>query len=215
MDMTIIKIKKIHDSVINESINKLMSGTFELEIQDISEKEKLYSAKLVHNINFSKIYSDYIVDKTYSEGIIAEDKVLILITLLLAKIVKEIVNGEERHKYLIYIPESIYKKNNKLEKVKSMLDDDIAKECVILFNSYNDIISNKRIIKTLRKEGFHIGMNFNKDSNIKAKDSTYISLAEYIFCDNKVSKEIELQKYMSSEDKANLIKEDVYEKVVN
>ena len=79
---SIIKIKKIHDSVINESINKLNSNTFELETMEISDKNKLYSARLIHNINFSKVYSDYIVDKTYSEGIIAEDKVLILISLI-------------------------------------------------------------------------------------------------------------------------------------
>ena len=39
---SIIKVKRIHDSVINESINKLMSNTFDLEIQDIDETKKLY-----------------------------------------------------------------------------------------------------------------------------------------------------------------------------
>lgn len=212
---SIIKIKKIHDSVINESINKLMSNTFELEIQEILEKKKIYSAKLVHNINFSKIYSDYIVDKTYSEGIIAEDKILILVTLLLAKVIRGVLNGEERCKYLVYIPESMYKKSNKLDKLLSMLDDDIAKDSVILFNTYTEIINNKRVIKTLRKDGYHFGINFNKDSVIKDRDASYISLAEYLFCDSKVVKDIDLLNHITSEDKNNLIKEDIYEKVIN
>ena len=98
---SIIKIKKVHESVIKESIKKLNSNTFELEILDIDEKKNLKSAKLIHNINFNKVYSDYIVDKTYSEGIIAEDKILILVTLLMGKIVSDVLQGENKHKYLI------------------------------------------------------------------------------------------------------------------
>ena len=212
---SIIKVKRIHDSVINESINKLMSNTFDLEIQDIDETKKLYSARLVHNINFSKVYSDYIVEKTYSEGIIAEDKILILITILLAKVIRNVLNGEQKNKYIVYIPESIYKKNNKLEKILNMLNDNISKNSIILFNEYNDIINNKRIFKTLKKEGYSFSIGFNKDSNIKDKDSSYIGLAEYIFCDSKIAKEINLTKYISTEMKNKMIKEDIYEKVVN
>lgn len=211
---SIIKIKKIHDSVINESINKLNSNTFELETMEISDKNRLYSAKLIHNINFSKVYSDYIVDKTYSEGIIAEDKVLILISLLLANVIRGVLNGEERKKYLVYVPESIYKKSNKLEKLLSMIDDDIARDSIILFNDYNEIIGNKRVIKTLRKEGYHFGIGFNKDCNIKDKDSSYITLCDYLFCDSKVIKELDLLKYIDSSLKNCLIKEDIYDKVV-
>lgn len=211
---SIIKIRKIHESVINESINKLNSNTFELEITEISDKKKLYSARLIHNINFSKVYSDYIVDKTYSEGIIAEDKILILVSLLLARVIKNILNGDERCKYLVYIPESIYKKSNKLEKLLSMMDDEIARDSIILFNDYNEIVGNKRVIKTLRKDGYHFGVGFNKDTNIKDKDSSYIGLCEYLFCDSKIMKEIDLIKYIDSSLKDNLLKEDIYDKVM-
>lgn len=211
----IIKIKKVHESVIKESINKLNTNTFELEVNDVDEKKKLKSAKLVHNINFNKVYSDYIVDKTYSEGIIAEDKILILVTLLMAKIVTSVINGEDNYKYLIYLPESIYKKANKLEKVLSLLDDDIARDNIIFFNDYDEVINNKRVIKTVRKEGYHLAIRFSKDSNVKAKDASYISLAEYLFVDSKVLKVIGLNDILTDEDKGNLIKEDIYEKVIN
>ena len=212
---SIIKVKKIHDSVINESINKLMSNTFDLEIQEILENKKLYSAKLVHNINFSKVYSDYIVEKTYSEGIIAEDKILILITLLLAKIIRDILSGKQNNKYLIYVPESVYKKKNKFEKMMSMLDDEISKNSILFFNDYNEVINNKRVFKTLKKDGHNFTIGFNKDSNVKTKDSSYVGLAEYLFCDSKIMKEIDLINNISSEDKNKVVKEDIYEKVVN
>jgi hypothetical protein len=49
----------------------------------------MYGVELEHNISFSRVYSDYIIDKTYSEGIIAEDKMPILLTLLLVQLVKD------------------------------------------------------------------------------------------------------------------------------
>ena len=211
----IIKTKKVHDTVINESISKLMSSTFELEVQEIYDKKKLYSAKLVHNINFSKIYSDYIVDKTYSEGTIAEDKVIILITLLLTKIIKEVVCEDVKNKYLVYIPESIYKKSNKLSKILSILEDDIAKNSIVFFNDYDEIIGNKKVLKALRKDDYHFAVRFSRDSSIKEKDASYISLCEYLFVDAKIIKEISLLDVISEEDKTNIIKEDVYNKVVN
>ena len=63
--------------------------------------------------------------------IIAEDKILILITLLLAKIMRDILSGEQNNKYLIYVPESVYKKKNKFEKMMSMLDDEISKNSIL------------------------------------------------------------------------------------
>ena len=212
---SIIKTKKIHENVITETLNKLTSNTFELEITEVSDKKNIYAAKLNHNINFSKVYSDYIVDKTYSEGIIAEDKVLILITLLLTNVIKEVLNGEERNKYAIYLPETIYKKTNKLEKILDMLSDDISRNSIIIVSEYNDIIGNKRIMKNLKKDAYKFAISFNKDSNIKEKDTSYIALAEYLFCSSENIKELDLMKYISSENKANLIKEDIYQKIAN
>ena len=50
--------------------------------------------------------------------------------------------------------------------------------------------------------------------NIKDKDSSYITLCDYLFCDSKVIKESDLLKYIDSSLKDCLIKEDIYDKVV-
>ena len=76
-----------------------------------------------------------------------------------------------------------------------------------LFNS----IENSSLYKRYKK----MSDILSKDSNIKSKDVSYISLAEYLFCDSKVVKEIGLNDLLTDVDKNNLIKEDVYEKVIN
>lgn len=210
---SIIKIKKIHESVTNEVLKNMESNTFELEIQEI--KSKLNGVKLIHNINFSKVYSDFIIDKTYSEGIIAEDKLLILVSLLLTKIIKDVLTGENKTKYLVHLPESMFKKTNKFEKIFNMLDDELAKESIIFFNNYEDVVNNKRIIKTLRKNGYHFAVNFTENSSVKAKDASFISVFEYIFATPRVLTETNVNEYLTDEDKANLIKEDIYNKIIN
>ena len=99
----------------------------ELELNKISGNKNMFAVTVGHNINFSKVYSDYIVDKTYTEGIIAEDKVMVLLNLLLVNIVKDMLDLEENKKYFIHIPDSIYLKPNKMDKIFKMFEDEYAK----------------------------------------------------------------------------------------
>ena len=101
----ILKVQKKYNGMIKFLLNKLETGMFELKYNSLSEKNT-YAVELQHNIQFSKVYSDYIVDKTYSEGIIAEDKVKVLANLLLSQLVNDMYAGESNKKYFIYIPES-------------------------------------------------------------------------------------------------------------
>ena len=74
------------------SYKKLETDTFEITFNKITNKKDLYSVVLNHNISFSSVYSDYIVDKTYNEGIVSEDKVVVLLTLLSSRIAKDIMS---------------------------------------------------------------------------------------------------------------------------
>ena len=73
----ILKIQRTYKSVVKEAIEKLETSLFELNYNNLSIKNT-YAVELNHNINFSKVYSDYIVDKTYYDGIVAEDKIFVV-----------------------------------------------------------------------------------------------------------------------------------------
>ena len=45
---------------------------FDLKFNKLSSRKNMYGLELEHNISFSKVYSDYIIDKTYTEGIIVK-----------------------------------------------------------------------------------------------------------------------------------------------
>lgn len=165
-------------------LDKLDTNTFEVKYNKIVGQKNLYGVVLNHNISFSKVYSDYIVDKTYNEGIISEDKIAVLLNLLLCKIVTDLMNSNYDAKYIVYIPNALYGKDKKLDKIISTIDNEYAKNHVYFLTSVSNMISNKDDIKRLRKKGYGFAIAFNKHVDLKNDDMGYIYMADYYFMDS-------------------------------
>ena len=180
----ILKTQKLYQYMINFVLEKANTNAFNLELNKIAGHKNMYAVSVAHNITFSKVYSDYIVDKTYSEGIIAEDKVMVLLNLLLINIVGDMLDLEENKKYFIDIPNSIYEKPNKLEKIFRLFEDEYAKNNIIVAIDYDDLIKYNEQISELRKKGYQFAVIINKKT--KSSDNKYMEMAEYIFIDKKI-----------------------------
>ena len=202
----ILKIQKTYKSAIKVVLEKLETTLFELNYNALSIKN-IYAVELNHNINFSKVYSDYIVDKTYSDGIVAEDKIEVLLTLLLIQIVKDMLNADFNKKYIFYLPESLYTKTNKLDKIFNLFADEYAKNNIIVLAQYEELSRNKKVIKTLIKDGYKFAVDL-KASKVNTKDQGVIEAMEYIFIDKRVK-----GKMFESIDVLSSIKEELHNKI--
>ena len=202
----ILKIQRTYKSVVKEAIEKLETSLFELKYNSLSIKNT-YAVELNHNINFSKVYSDYIVDKTYYDGIVAEDKIEVLLTLLLVQVVKDMLNADFNKKYIFYIPESLYTKSNKLDKIFNLFGDEYAKNNIIVLTQYEELSKNKKIIKSLIKDGYRFSVDL-KTSAVKVKDQGIVEAMEYIFVDKRVK-----GKMFESIDVLSSIKEELHNKI--
>ena len=178
----ILDIQKKYKDTINYFLQKLDTSTFELEYNELTSDKNTYGLKLNHNISFSKVYSDYIIDKTYNEGIIAEDRMIVLLTLLSARLVKDMTSANFNKKYLFYMTESIYDKEKKFEKMLKMIDDSYAKEKVVIVIKKEDLIENIKLIGAARKEGYKFALVIN---DINTKVDSNMGLADYIFVTKK------------------------------
>ena len=206
MISNILKIQRTYKSVIKESIEKLETSLFELNYNNLSIKN-VYAVELNHNINFSKVYSDYIVDKTYYDGIVAEDKIEVLLTLLLVQVVKDMLNADFNKKYIFYIPESLYTKSNKLDKIFNLFGDEYAKNNIIVLAQYEELSKNKKVIKSLIKDGYRFAVDL-QTSAVKSKDQGIVEAMEYIFVDKRVK-----GKMFESIDVLSSIKEELHNKI--
>ena len=191
----LIKVQKSYGNMMRFLFDKLDNGMFALSYKQIA-KEKTYYTDLQHSIQFSKMYSDYIVDKTYTEGLVAEDKIEVLATLLSSQLVKDMFAKVFNKKYLVSLPESLFGKEKKLEKIVGMFDDGHAKNSVIFLLTVETVNNNKKIIKKMIKDGYHLAIDVSELTSIKKKDETSLYLADRIFASNS-NKELKdvLNKY--------------------
>ncbi len=181
--INVMDIQKRYDALVKYILKKLETNMFELIETPV--RKNLSALKLEHNISFSRVYSDYIIDKTYKEGIIAEDKMAILLTMLSVKIAKDVLASELNKKYIIYVPSSLYDKEKKYEKLLNMIEDEYTKENTLILVKYSDLVNNKLMIKRFRKLGYRYTLLVEKNTNIKEKDKNSMYLVDCIFIEKK------------------------------
>ena len=210
----IMKNQKTYSGMIKFIQSKINTNMFELKFNKLTRKD-MYAVELTHNIQFSKVYSDYIVDKTYSEGIIAEDKVKVLGNLLLSQMVNDMLNGEFNKKYFVYIPESIYAKDNKLDQVFDMLDDEFAKKNINIILAYNGLSDNKKVVKQLIKQGFNFSLDMNDVELLKKSDIKELYVLEHIFISRKKVAKTNIIDVLPEEVKPKILYEEISNKIGN
>lgn len=210
----IMKVQKTYSGMIKFIQTKINTNMFELKFNKLTRKD-MYAVELTHNIQFSKVYSEYIVDKTYSEGIIAEDKVKVLANLLLSQMVNDMLKGEFNKKYFVYIPESIYAKDNKLDQVFDMLDDEFAKKNINILLAYNGLSDNKKVIKQLIKKGFNFSVDMNDVELLKKSDIKELYVLDHIFISRKKAGKTNIVDVLPEEVKPKILYEEISSKIGN
>lgn len=210
----LIKVQRTYAGMVKFIQSKIETNMFNLKFNKLPRKD-MYAVELEHNIQFSKVYSEYIVDKTYSEGIIAEDKVKVLANLLLSQLVKDMYAGDFNKKYFIYIPESLYAKDNKLDQVFDILNDEFAKKNINILLAYNGLSDNKKTIKNLIKQGFNFSVDMNDVELLKKSDIKDLYILEHIFISRKKIYKTNIIDVLPEDVKPKIIYEEVSSKIGN
>ena len=179
----LIKITKTYRSMLKYSLDKMQTSLFSIKYSKINNS-KIYGAKIEHNLSFSKVYSDYIIEKTYNEGIVAEDKLAVLLNILSTKIVNNMLDGNFSLKYLIYIPFDLYEKTTKIGNIFEMFEDEFAKNSIIVLLNYREFNKKSTIIKNFIKKGYKFAINIGS-SIVKESDLEIMYIVDYIFIENE------------------------------
>lgn len=210
----VIKAQRLYSGMIKYTLDKLDTNLFNINYNLLSKKN-IYAIELEHNIAFSKIYSDYIVDKTYSEGLIAEDKMQVLFTLLSREIINNMFNYEFNKKYVVYIPETVYSKGNKLDDIFDMFEDEYAKNNIIVLVQYSKVGENKEIIKKFIKQGYHFAIDINDTAKFKVSDQEMFEVVDYMFLSNKNPNKESVMLFINKTLHNKIIFDDIKDKVGN
>ncbi len=181
----VLKIQKIYNQILENFLKQLETNTFSLNENKIVYRKNLFAVDIEHNINFSNIYSDYIIDKTYNEGIIAENKVQVLLTILMSKLVDDMINANFKNKYIIYFPHTLYKKVRKIRTVLDLIDDEYAKSHIYILIDFEHFKKNHKQVKEIRKSGYRFVVVIDEKSKLNASSKGLLEIPELIFINKK------------------------------
>lgn len=210
---SIIKIKKKYDDTIFYILDSLNSDKFGLKFSRINDLKNTFGVKLLQNIDFDKMYSSYIINKTYKEGIIAEDKISVTIALLLKQLVLDMLNTDYDNRYVIYLPSSLYDKEKKYERFIKSLNDDYAKSHVSILVSIKDFLDNRDYIKEFTKEGYNFSIVYDSEVKILYEDYGNLYIANNIFIDKDSINVKKVFAFIPEEIYSRFIYDDILNKV--
>lgn len=209
----ITKIQRNYVGITEYLVKKLDTNMFELVFNKLKTNKNTFALSLEHNITFGKVYSDYIIDKTYNEGIIAENKTIILLNLLSVELIKDMLNANFDRKYIIYFPTTLYTKEKKIEKILAIINDEYAKENVTILISSIDLIKNKTLIKKIRKDGYKFCTTITSKTKLESKNYLAMSLVEQIFVDRNIPNVVEKLSMLPEDLADKLVYEDIVDKI--
>ncbi len=209
----IMVIQKRYADTINFFLKKLETNLFELKIKRLTSNKKMFALDLRHNLSFSKIYSDYIIDKTYTKGIVAEDKIQILLSLLSVQLIDDMMSANFDKEYIFYLPTTLYEKERKLSSTLNLIDNEYAKNHTFILVPYSDLIKNHKVIKEYRKKGYRFALTFTKEDNLLKKYRSRLYIVDALFINKNDENMKDILSSIPEDLSDKVISEDVVPKV--
>lgn len=211
----IIKVQRKYALTFDYFLNKINTKLFELELSKVVSNKNVYGVNLNHSVNFSKVYSDYIIDKTYSEGIVAEDKTEILLNLLSVQLIKDMISYVFHNKYVFYMPETLYLKEKKFEKILKVYNDKYAKEQIVILLNMRNLSKHKLLIMKLKKLGYTFAVGFDEKSEFDLRKRGHLHLMKYIFVNKENFSLVDIKKLLPEDLQSKVILENFKEKIID
>ena len=183
-------VKKIimnYNRLYNQFLKKLDNRTFHLILTRYGLTDT-YISNVRANIKFNSIFSKEGIEKAFHAELVVEDLKNIQLKLLSIKVFEDWLNFSLKQNYMIYLPESLYKKSRKLYNILSSIDDSYSQNKILFIINYNILLNYEKIIKYLKKKGYHFVLDCNikeikeNEKNINKQlclfDNVYISGAD-------------------------------------
>lgn len=148
--------KEIKSDMLEKEIflDKFETEEFSLRFEICEQKEDLYFATLEHDIRMPAQYSENAINKVYTEGIVAEDKLQVEYILLTLISMRDIISGNFKDTYIAEFASSLFKKKAKLDGILSLIANQALQEKISINIYYCDYIKNNKTILDYINKGF-------------------------------------------------------------
>ena len=193
--------EKLYQEVKSDMIEKdiflykFETDEFSLVFENANFDENFYFVELEHNIKMPMQYSDSAINKVFTEGIIAEDKLQIEYILLSTVAIRDIINGNFKDCYIAEFETSLFKKKQKLNGILSLIENQALQEKINLNIKYADYMKNQKSVLEYIKRGFSFVITLD-DTLKNAEDIEKLKMFKLVI----VPEELKIYKEIKSND---------------
>lgn len=179
------KIYKTYYTIFYDYLKKLEIDKFKLiytklDVEGFNPGDMLMT-NISSSIQFSKIFSDFIINKTYANDIILEDIREVQLKLISFNILEDMLHFNYKKKYIINLPVSLFSKEKKINSLLSAVNDTYSQNKVFILIDMETLKNCHELILKLKRDGFKFMIQVNGES-IKLYDDAkkHLSLVEYV-----------------------------------
>lgn len=147
-------------------LDKFETDEFVLNFENCEQKEELYFAKLEHNVKMPMQYSDTAIEKVFTQGIVAEDKLQIEYMLLSVIAVRDIIAGNFKDTYIAEFADTLFKKKAKLDSLLSIIENQALQDKININIDYTDYVKNQKTVLEYTNKGYNFAITL--DNTIKS-----------------------------------------------
>lgn len=194
-DYDIPKAKEVEEKLYKEVTNDLLekdlfldkfeTDEFMLEFENSQQIENVYLAKLIHNVKMPVQYSESAIEKVFTEGIVAEDKLQIEYILLSLISVRDIINGDFKDIYVAEFADTLFKKKVKLDGLLALISNQALQDKIHINIDYSDYIKNQKMVLEYTNKGFVFVITL--DNTIKSvEDVEKLKMFKYVIAPQKL-----------------------------
>lgn len=160
--------KEITSDMLEKNIflDKFETDEFMLTFEDVEQEEDLYFAKLEHNVRMPIQYSTVAIEKVFTEGIVAEDKLQVEYMLLSLISMRDIINGNFKDVYIAEFSDTLFKKKTKMDSILSIIGNQALQDKISINITYSDYTKYKKTILEYTKKGYNFVITL--DNSIKS-----------------------------------------------
>ena len=160
--------KEVTSDLLEKEIflDKFETDEFTITLENCEPKEELFIAKLEHDVKMPMQYSESAIEKVFTEGIIAEDKLQVEYVLLSLISVRDIISGNFKDTYIAEFTETLFKKKAKLDSILSLIANQALQAKISLNIYYSDYIKNQKSVLEYTNKGYDFTITL--DSSIKS-----------------------------------------------
>lgn len=151
-----------------------------------TSKDNVIDIELTYNIKFPKLYSEYAIDRVFTSGTIAEDRLLVEYYLMTNIIINDMRACIFDRFYLVDFEPTLFDDKQRLEKLLSVANNDCFKNQVILKVKYDEFAKYGNNIKDMIKDGYSFAIKVDKE--IDKSEYILFDIFKYIIVEKDIDK---------------------------